>query len=477
MADFKENPETNEEELETTSVEETSEDVTTENQETEPTPVSPITVNRDEEVASAVEEVEEFSPEDIENNLVPKREPETNENGEMTMDEMLDAYPPLEVGDTVQGEVLAIEDNQAIVGISGRGVEGVIPYKELSAKPFDDVTEVLNVGDVVDLVVIKQIKDKENGSFLLSKRRIDAKKVWKDIQEKFEKDEYIEAPVKDIVKGGLVVDVGVRGFVPASMVEEYYVEDFSDYKGKTMKFKIVEMEPSENRLILSHKAVVEEEKAAMSEERMQTLAEGDTVEGKVARLTNFGAFIDLGGVDGLVHISQIAHEHVHDPSDVLTIGETVNVKVLSVDQDRGRVSLSIKETLPGPWESVAEKAPIDSVLTGTVKRLTSFGAFVEVFPGVEGLVHISQISHQHIATPHEVLQEGQEVEVKVLDVKPEDHRLSLSIKALQENQRGSAPETEVEEEVQTTYEDDADSGFTLGDMLGDQLKELQNDEE
>lgn len=398
----------------------------------------------------------------------------TQENGEMTMDDMLNAYPPLEVGDTVQAEVLAIEDNQAIVGIKGRGVEGVIPYKELSAKPFDEVTEILNVGDVVEVVVIKQIKDKENGSFLLSKRRIDAKVVWKDIQEKFENNEYIEAPVKDVVKGGLVVDVGVRGFVPASMVEEYFVEDFSDYKGKTMKFKIIELEPSENRLILSHKAVAMAEKAAMSEERMETLVEGDTVEGTVARLTNFGAFVDLGGVDGLVHISQIAHEHVATPGDVLTIGEKVNVKILSVDQEKGRVSLSIKDTLPGPWETIADKAPVDSVHKGTVKRLTSFGAFVEVFPGVEGLVHISQISHQHIATPHEMLQEGQEIEVKVLDVKPEEHRLSLSIKALQEKGNDVPVEEDYTDSYQADNEDD--SAFTLGDVLGDKLKELQDNE-
>lgn len=398
----------------------------------------------------------------------------TQENGEMTMDDMLNAYPPLEVGDTVQAEVLAIEDNQAIVGIKGRGVEGVIPYKELSAKPFDEVTEILNVGDVVEVVVIKQIKDKENGSFLLSKRRIDAKVVWKDIQEKFENNEYIEAPVKDVVKGGLVVDVGVRGFVPASMVEEYFVEDFSDYKGKTMKFKIIELEPSENRLILSHKAVAMAEKAAMSEERMETLVEGDTVEGTVARLTNFGAFVDLGGVDGLVHISQIAHEHVAAPGDVLTIGEKVNVKILSIDQEKGRVSLSIKDTLPGPWETIADKAPVDSVQKGTVKRLTSFGAFVEVFPGVEGLVHISQISHQHIATPHEMLQEGQEIEVKVLDVKPEEHRLSLSIKALQEKGNDVPVEEDYTDSYQADNEDD--SAFTLGDVLGDKLKELQDNE-
>ncbi|AQS53049.1 hypothetical protein BW727_100656 [Jeotgalibaca dankookensis] len=399
----------------------------------------------------------------------------TTENGEMTMDDMLDAYPPLEVGDTVQAEILAIEDNQAIVGIKDRGVEGVIPYKELAAKPFDEVTEIVNVGDVVDVVVIKQIKDKENGSYLLSKRRVDAKAVWEEIQEKYDNEEYIEAPVKDVVKGGLVVDVGVRGFVPASMVEAFFVEDFSEYKGKTMKFKIIELEPSENRLILSHKAIALAEKAAKSVELMAEISEGDIIEGTVARLTNFGAFIDLGGVDGLVHISQIAHEHIKSPGDVLTIGEKVKVKVLSVDVEKGRVSLSIKDTLPGPWESIEEKAPIGSVHTGTVKRLTSFGAFVEIFPGVEGLVHISQISHQHIATPHEVLEEGQEIEVKVLDVKPEENRLSLSIKALQEKTN----DTPVKEKTIEKYEasEDDDSKFTLGDLLGDQLKELQDQDE
>ena len=406
----------------------------------------------------------------------PELNEEESKGVEQTMQDVLDEALSIEVGDTVKGEVLSIQDRQAIVGIIGGGVEGVIPYNELSAKPFEEITEILNVGDVVDLVVIKQIKDKENGSFLLSKRRVDAKAVWKDIQDKFENNVIIEAPVKDVVKGGLVVDVGVRGFVPASMVEDHFVEDFSSYKGKTLKFKIVELEPSENRLILSHKAVVALEKEANKGKVMDELVAGDIVEGTVARLTNFGAFVDLGGVDGLVHISQIAHEHVKNPGDVLTIGQKVNVKILSIDKENGRVSLSIKDTLAGPWDAIAEKAPAGSVLTGTVKRLTSFGAFVEVFPGVEGLVHISQISHQHIATPHEVLQEGQEIQVKVLEVKPEEQRLSLSIKALEE--KAATEEAVVEKEVVEEYSaDDSDGSFTLADLLGDQLAGLKDESE
>ena len=412
----------------------------------------------------------------------PELNEEESNNVEQTMQDVLDEALSIEVGDTVKGEVLSIQDRQAIVGIIGGGVEGVIPYNELSAKPFDEVTEILNVGDVVDLVVIKQIKDKENGSFLLSKRRVDAKIVWKDIQDKFENNEIIEAPVKDVVKGGLVVDVGVRGFVPASMVEDHFVEDFSSYKGKVMTFKIVELEPSENRLILSHKAVVETEKEANKGKLMDELVAGDIVEGTVARLTNFGAFVDLGGVDGLVHISQIAHEHVKNPGDVLAIGQAVKVKILSIDKENGRVSLSIKDTLAGPWNAIAEKAPIGAVLTGVVKRLTSFGAFVEVFPGVEGLVHISQISHQHIATPHEVLQEGQEIQVKVLDAKEDEQRLSLSIKALEEKAVNEAPAAEEkrekkEKKTEEYVADASDGNFTLADLLGDKLSGLKDDSE
>ncbi|MEG0288504.1 MAG: 30S ribosomal protein S1 [Carnobacterium sp.] len=390
-----------------------------------------------------------------------------------SMMDALNSVQEIHIGDTVQGEILKIQDNkQAIVGIIGGGVEGVIPNNELSAAPFEDVTEIVNVGDVVDLVVIKEIKDKENGSYLLSKRRIDAKKVWEKIQTDYENGTIIEAPVKEVVKGGLVVDAGVRGFVPASMVDVLFVDDFSSYKGQTLAFKIMEIEPSENRLILSHKAVLQAENEIKKKEVMKNLTEGETVKGKVARLTNFGAFIDLGGVDGLVHISQLSYEHVKNPADVLSVGEEVDVKILSVNEEEGRISLSIKDTLPGPWDNIEERAAVGSVLDGTVKRLTSFGAFVEVFPGVEGLVHISQISHNHIATPHEVLSEGQEIKVKVLDVNPTDQRLSLSIKALEEK-----PFQEAKEETTDYQMPESDTGFTLGDILGDQLSDITSDVE
>ena len=385
-----------------------------------------------------------------------------------SMEDAMNSVQEVNVGDVVKGEVLVIEDKQVVVGIEGAGVEGVIPAKELSTSPVEEINDIVKVGDVLDLVVISTIgKDKENGSYLLSKRRLDAKKVWEDIEKDFQAGNVIEAPVTNVVKGGLVVDVGVRVFVPASMVEDHFVADFSEYKGQTLTFKIVEIEPSENRLILSHKAVVETEKEEKKKAVLANIHEGDTIDGRVARLTDFGAFVDLGGIDGLVHVSEISHSHVAKPSDVLAVGDEVTVKVLSINPEQERVSLSIKDTLPGPWSDIEEKAPAGSVLDGKVKRLTSFGAFVEVFPGVEGLVHISQISHKHIATPHEVLHEGDDVKVKVLEVNPEEHRIALSIKALEEK-----PASEEEPKDVESYElPEENTGFTMGDLLGDALKE------
>ncbi|MCJ0522698.1 30S ribosomal protein S1 [Enterococcus cecorum] len=386
-----------------------------------------------------------------------------------TMEEALNSVQEIHVGDIVKGEVLAIEDKQVIVAILGTGLEGVIPAKELSTTPTDDLESLVKVGDELDLVVISRIgNDKENGSYLLSKRRLDAKKLWEEIEAKYAAGEVVDATITNVVKGGLVADLGIRAFIPASMVDDHFVNDFSKYKGQTLRFKIVEIEPSENRLILSHKAVVEEEKQKQKEAVFASIKEGEQIEGTVARLTSFGAFIDLGGVDGLVHVSEISHTHVAKPSDVLKVGEKVNVLVLSVDPATDRISLSIKDTLPGPWDGIEDKAPVGSVLTGTVKRLTSFGAFVELFPGVEGLVHISQIAHKHIATPHEVLKEGEEVKVKVLEVNPENQRIALSIKALEEK-----PEPKVEEVVaeEESYElPEESTGFTMGDILGEALK-------
>ena len=403
-----------------------------------------------------------------------------NENNNAML-EALDSIKTVNVGDVVKGRVLQIDDDrQAIVGIEDSGVEGVVPANQLSTKPVDNINDVVKVGDELDLVVISKIgSDKENGSYLLSHRRLEAMKVWNEIQKKFDDGETITATVTQAVKGGLVVDAGVRGFVPASMITDHYVEDLNQFKGEELEFKIIEIEPSENRLILSHKEIVQAQHEEAAKKIFSELAAGDVVEGKVARMTNFGAFIDLGGVDGLVHVSEISYDHVDKPADVLEVGQEVKVKVLNVDPERERISLSIKQTLPGPWDDIEEKAAVGTVLTGTVKRLTSFGAFVEVFPGVEGLVHISQISHKHIATPADVLEAGQEGKVKVLNVDPERQRLGLSIKALEEapagsdnnnNNNGGSRRPRRRNNNYIADAPEEESGFNLGDLLGDQLK-------
>ena len=365
-------------------------------------------------------------------------------------------------GDIVKGVAVKVEDKAVTVSIEGAPFDGIVPISELSSLHIEKASDLVSVGDEMQLIITKV----EEENFVLSKRKVDALHAWDELERKFASGEIFEAEVKDVVKGGLVVDLGVRGFVPASLVEDYFVEDFNDYKGKTLSFKITELDKEKNRLILSHRAVVEDEKASKKLSVLEQIQEGDILKGTVQRLANFGAFVDIGGVDGLVHISQVSHEHVEDITSVLSEGQEVMVKVLSVDPENERISLSIKETLPGPWSTIEEKASKGTVLEGKVQRLVPFGAFIEVFPGIEGLVHISQISHKHINTPHEVLKEGQEVQVKVLEVNAGEKRLSLSIKELQENPNA------VEE---IDYELPEESvGFSMGDVIGDKLKDFGN---
>lgn len=374
---------------------------------------------------------------------------------EMNQVEVMD----FQVGDKVSGQVTKVEEKQVIITIPNSKLDGIIPISELSSLHIEKASDAVNEGDQLELEVLKVEED----ALILSKRKVDAENAWQELEQKFESGDVFDAEIKDVVKGGLVVDLGVRGFVPASLVEAHFVEDFSDYKGKTMAFKIVELDKEKSRLILSHRAVIELEKGKQKKNILDSLASGQVLSGTVQRITDFGAFVDIGGIDGLVHISQLSHEHVVKPTDVVQEGQQVQVKVLSVDRDNERISLSIKETLPGPWANISEKAAKGTTLEGVVKRLVSYGAFVEVFPGVEGLVHISQISHKHIATPHEVLKENETVKVKVLEVNEQEQRLSLSMKELAEK----------EEEVKDYELPEESKGFQLGEMIGDQLKNLK----
>ncbi|WP_353419078.1 30S ribosomal protein S1 [Staphylococcus delphini] len=376
-------------------------------------------------------------------------------------------------GDKITGEVQQIEDKHVIVHVNGGKYNGIIPISQLSTYHVENANEVVKVGDEIGAYVTKIEVDEENetGSYILSKRKLEEEQSYAYLQEKLDNNETIEAKVTEVVKGGLVVDVGQRGFIPASLISTDYIEDFSDYEGRVLELKVEELEPEKNRVILSRKAVEAEENEKKKAELLQSIKAGDVIEGKVARLTNFGAFIDLGGVDGLVHVSELSHEHVKSPEEVVSIGDTVKVKVRSVEQDSERVSLSIKDTLPSPFETIQEKYSEGDIVEGKVMRLASFGAFVEIGSGLQGLVHISEISHKHIGTPGEVLEPGQTVQVKILGINPEEERISLSIKA-------ANPEEETEEASEETTQhytqlaDENENNPTLGDVFGDKLKDL-----
>lgn len=374
------------------------------------------------------------------------------------VEEMKD-MPDFEInrGQIVTGTVVKIEDKQALIDI-GYKTEAILPISEVSSMHLDDLNESLQVNDEIR-VKVKKVTDEE---VVVSKKDVDAEAAWDRIVEKFESGEVFEVMVKDKVKGGLVVDIGIRGFIPASLVESHFVEDFSSYLNNPITVKVVEIDREKNRVILSHKAVVEEEMSAKKSETLESLEVGQVIEGTVQRLTDFGAFVDIGGVDGLVHISEMAHSRVEKPSDVVTEGDRIKVKVLGLDLDNEKVKLSIKETQPGPWETIEGKIQPGDVIEGTVKRLVTFGAFVEVAPQVEGLLHISQIANRHIATPSEILSEGQEVKVKVLDVHLDDKKISLSMRALE-----TSEPTRQDDEQALLDEYSDQGGFSVSELTGD----------
>lgn len=377
-------------------------------------------------------------------------------------------------GDKVTGEVQEIEEKQVIVAVNHAKFNGIIPISQLSTHHIDNPSDAVKVGDEIGAYVTKVEYDEENetGAYILSKRQLETEKSYEFLQEQLDNNQTIEAKVTEVVKGGLVVDVGQRGFVPASLISTDFIEDFSDFEGQVLKLKVEELDPANNRVILSRKAVEALENAEKKDELLESLNEGDVIEGKVARLTNFGAFVDIGGVDGLVHVSELSHEHVKSPEDVVSIGETVNVKIKSVDKDSERISLSIKDTLPSPFESIKGEFNEGDVIEGTVVRLANFGAFVEIKPGVQGLVHISEISHSHIGSPSEALEPGQVVSVKVLGVDVENERISLSIKATLPNENVIESDSETTQSYLDNGSDDEDNP-TLGDVFGDKLKDFK----
>ena len=392
-------------------------------------------------------------------------------------EDLLNSVSQVEPGDVVTAEVLTVDANQANVAIAGTGVEGVLTLRELTNDRDADINDFVKPGDTLELLVLRQVvgKDTDTVTYLVSKKRLEARKAWDKLVGR--EEEVVTVKGTRAVKGGLSVEFeGLRGFIPASMLDTRFVRNTERFVGQEFDAKIKEVDPKENRFILSRREVVEAEAAAARAEVFGKLNVGDVVTGKVARITSFGAFIDLGGVDGLVHLTELSHERNVSPKSVVSVGDEIEVKVLDLNEEEGRVSLSLKATTPGPWDGVEQKLAAGDVVEGTVKRLTDFGAFVEVLPGIDGLVHISQISHKRVENPKDALKVGQEVTVKVLEVNAAAERVSLSIKALEERpaqeddqkeKRQSRPRRQKRQEKRDFELPETQTGFSMADLFGD----------
>ena len=334
-----------------------------------------------------------------------------------------------EEGDVVKGRVVRIDKDEVLVDI-GYKSEGVIPSHELSIRKSVDPAAEVEQGEEVDALVLT--KEDSDGRLILSKKRARFEKAWRKIEAAAESGQPVEGNVIEVVKGGLILDLGVRGFLPASLVDIRRVHNLDEFMGQTLECKVIELNRSRNNVVLSRRAVLEEERKEVREQILGRLEPGQVVEGKISNIVDFGAFVDLDGIDGLIHISELSWSHVNHPSEVVAIGDTVRIKVLDIDRDRQRISLGLKQTQEDPWQRVISQHRAGDVLSGSVTKVVAFGAFVEILPGVEGLVHISELADHHVESPSEVVEPGATLDVKILEIDEERRRLSLSIKQVQE---------------------------------------------
>ncbi|MDA8442306.1 MAG: bifunctional 4-hydroxy-3-methylbut-2-enyl diphosphate reductase/30S ribosomal protein S1 [Peptococcaceae bacterium] len=359
-------------------------------------------------------------------------------------------------GKMVSGTVVQITSDEVLVDIGGKS-EGVLPINELAVKRPNHPSEVVAIGDKINVVILR-VENKE-GYPVLSKRRADQLQSAGSLEEAFQTGQELQAEVVDVVKGGLLVDIGMRGFVPASQIQRGYVEDLRQFLGKTLRLRILEFDRDKNKIVLSQKIILEEEAKLAKVALWETLTEGQVVTGVVRRLVTFGAFVDIGGIDGLLHISDMTYGHIKHPSEVVKENQQVEVRVLKVDREHERVSLGLKQALTDPWEDVAAKFSVGTVVTGQVVRLAPFGAFVKLAEGIDGLIHISQLSDRHIAKPDEVVQVGQTVKVKIIDCNGAERRISLSLKDV----AGADVDSEATEMIEQQVHD---LGATIGEAVG-----------
>src|SRR5436853_4404750 len=331
-------------------------------------------------------------------------------------------------GDVVSGTVVRVDKDEILVDI-GYKSEGVIPISELSIRKSANPADEVELGEEVDALVLT--KEDQDGRLILSKKRARFEKAWRRIEAAAESGEPVEGLVIEVVKGGLIIDLGVRGFLPASLVDIRRVQDLDEYRDQTLRCKVIELNRSRNNVVLSRRAVLEEERREQRQQILDRLSPGTEVEGVISNIVDFGAFVDLDGIDGLIHISELSWSHVNHPSEVLSIGDDVRIKVLDIDRDRQRISLGLKQTQEDPWQRVISTHRSGDELEGKVTKVVRFGAFVEILDGVEGLVHISELADHHVENPREIIQPGDEVKVKILEIDSERRRLSLSIKRVE----------------------------------------------
>ncbi|MDQ3924690.1 MAG: 30S ribosomal protein S1 [Actinomycetota bacterium] len=384
-------------------------------------------------------------------------------------------------GDIVEGDVVRIDMDEVLVDI-GYKSEGLIPANELSIRKGADPHEIVELGQHVEALVLQ--KEDADGRLILSAKRAAFEKAWNRIEEAHAEQHTVEGPVIEVVKGGLIIDIGLRGFLPASLVDIRRVRNLDSFLGQRLACKVIELNRSRNNVVLSRRAVLEEERKEERHRILTTLQEGDVITGTVSNLVDFGAFVDLEGIDGLIHISELSWNHVDHPSEVVEVGEEVQVKVLEVDRDRERISLGLKQTRKDPWQEIVERVNVGETINGRVTKLVSFGAFVEVAEGVEGLIHISELADHHVETPDEIVRSGDEVEARIIDVDAKRRRLSLSLRPKKEEREEEGDREDRprrEDRFRRDYDEprgsrdrerdrDRDKDRDRGDRVGDGLR-------
>lgn len=332
-------------------------------------------------------------------------------------------------GDLVTGTVVKIERDEVLLDIGFKS-EGVIPVRELSIRKDANPEDIVAMGETIEALVLQ--KEDKDGRLILSKKRAEYERAWNRVEEDFNNGQNVEGEVIEVVKGGLILDIGLRGFLPASLVDLRRVKDLNAYLGTRIEARVIEMDRNRNNVVLSRRVVLEEARKAERSEILSKLQAGMRLKGVVSSIVDFGAFVDLGGIDGLIHISELSWNHVNHPSEVVKVGQEVEVQVLDVDLNRERISLGLKQTTEDPWRTLVKKYPVGAIVEGRVTKLVPFGAFVDLGDGIEGLVHISEMARQHVDTPSQVTNVNEAVQVKVMEIDLDRRRISLSMKAAAE---------------------------------------------